>query len=157
MTDGQYDQPTKNNFRCGNESVVAYWERDNTLFIVGKHGQKMMYTYDSSVYLTAEIDGIRILSNTQHELLQKVPDVVQKIFRINSTDPGSFLLEASKHYQVSSLFLYYQRWYEKSPNCRNGVTAPTSTSVLSNKILRKPWNSVLMPWGMNLTLKYRKC
>jgi hypothetical protein len=87
---------------CGNESVVAYWERDNTLLIVGKHGQKMVYTYDGSVQLTAEIDGVRILSNTQHELLQKVPDVVQKIFRINSTDPGSFLLEASKHYQKRS-------------------------------------------------------
>ncbi|RZC42147.1 vacuolar protein sorting-associated protein 16 -like protein, partial [Asbolus verrucosus] len=87
---------------CGNESVVAYWERDNTLLIVGKHGQKMIYTYDSSVHLTPEIDGVRIFSNTQHELLQKVPDVVQKIFRINSTDPGSFLLEASKQYQKRS-------------------------------------------------------
>lgn len=81
---------------------MAYWERDNSLLIVGKHGQKMLYTYDSSVHLTAEIDGVRILSNTQHELLQKVPDVVQRIFRINSTDPGSFLLEASKHYQKRS-------------------------------------------------------
>ncbi|EFA13302.2 Vacuolar protein sorting-associated protein 16 homolog-like Protein [Tribolium castaneum] len=87
---------------CGNESVVAYWERDNSLLIVGKHGQKMMYTYDSSVHLSPEIDGVRIISNTQHELLQKVPDVVQKIFRINSTDLGSFLLEASKHYQKRS-------------------------------------------------------
>lgn len=48
-----------------------------------------------------EIDCIRLISNTQHEILQKVPDVVQKIFRINSTEPGSFLLEASKQYQVN--------------------------------------------------------
>lgn len=38
----------------------------------------------------------------QHELVQKVPDVVQKIFRINSTEPGSFLLEASKQFQKRS-------------------------------------------------------
>lgn len=62
----------------------------------------MTYNYDSSVHLIAEIDGVRILSHTQHEMLQKVPDVVQKIFRINSTDPGSFLLEASKQYQVKN-------------------------------------------------------
>lgn len=60
----------------------------------------MTYNYDGSLHLVTEIDGIRIVSNTQHELLQKVPEVVQKIFRINSTDPGSFLLEASKQFQV---------------------------------------------------------
>lgn len=62
----------------------------------------MMYTYDGSLYLVPEIDGVRILSTTQHEMLQKVPDVVEKIFRINSTDPGSFLLEASKQFQKGS-------------------------------------------------------
>ncbi|XP_019868219.1 vacuolar protein sorting-associated protein 16 homolog [Aethina tumida] len=87
---------------CGNEAVVLYWEYDNSLLIVGKHGQKMMYTYDGSLYLVPEIDGVRILSTTQHEMLQKVPDVVEKIFRINSTDPGSFLLEASKQFQKGS-------------------------------------------------------
>lgn len=50
----------------------------------------------------AEIDGVRIISNSNHELLQKVPEVVQKIFRINSTESGSFLLEASKQFQKGS-------------------------------------------------------
>ncbi|XP_018576701.1 vacuolar protein sorting-associated protein 16 homolog isoform X1 [Anoplophora glabripennis] len=87
---------------CGNEAVVLYWERDCSLLVVGKYGQKMLYSYDSSVHLVSEIDGVRIISNMQHELLQKVPEVVQKIFRINSTDPGSFLLEASKQFQKGS-------------------------------------------------------
>lgn len=65
-----------------------------------------MYTYDSSVHLVSEIDGVRVLSATQHELIQKVPDVVQKIFRINSTDPGSFLLEASKQFQVKQYIFF---------------------------------------------------
>ncbi|CAG9864088.1 unnamed protein product [Phyllotreta striolata] len=87
---------------CGNEAVVLYWEKDNTFLIAGKHGQKLTHFYDSSVHLIPEVDGIRIVSNTQHEMLQKVPEVVQKIFRINSTDPGSFLLEASKQFQKGS-------------------------------------------------------
>ncbi|XP_057651566.1 vacuolar protein sorting-associated protein 16 homolog [Diorhabda carinulata] len=87
---------------CGNEAVVLYWEKDNTFLIVGKHGNKVAHFYDSSVFLVPEIDGIRIISNTHHELLQKVPEVVQKIFRINSTEPGSFLLEASKQFQKGS-------------------------------------------------------
>lgn len=87
---------------CANEAVVLYWETDNNLLVVGKFGQSMSYTFDSSVHLVQEIDCVRIVTNSQHEILQKVPDVVQKIFRINSTEPGSFLLEASKQYQKGS-------------------------------------------------------
>ena len=35
-------------------------------------------------------------------MIQKVPDIFQKIFKINSTDPGSFLPEASKQFQKRS-------------------------------------------------------
>lgn len=78
---------------------MAFWEKNCHLLIVGRHGEQFSYYYDSCVNLVSEIDGVRILSNSQHELIQKVPDVVQKIFRINSTEPGSFLLEASKQFQ----------------------------------------------------------
>lgn len=71
-----------------------------------------MYTYDSSVHLVSEIDGVRVLSAMQHELIQKVPDVVQKIFRINSTDPGSFLLEASKQFQVKYFLFEINRYLD---------------------------------------------
>lgn len=80
--------------------MVAYWEQDNTLWIVSREGKSFTYMYDSSVCLIPEIDSVRVLSTTQHELIQRVPEVVQKIFRINSTEPGSFLLEASKQFQV---------------------------------------------------------
>ncbi|ENN73876.1 hypothetical protein YQE_09530, partial [Dendroctonus ponderosae] len=87
---------------CGNETVVVYWEQDHTVLIVAKNGQFVQDTYDHAVHLLAEIDGVRIISSARHELLQKVPEVVQKIFRINSTEPGSFLLEASKQFQKGS-------------------------------------------------------
>jgi hypothetical protein len=46
------------------------------------------------------MDCVRLLCRSSHELLQKVPTVVQEVFRINSTEPGSFLLEASRQFQV---------------------------------------------------------
>lgn len=67
-----------------------------------QHGDVCSYAYDGPVHLVGEVDGVRVLSGTQHELVQAVPPVVQKIFRINSTEPGSFLLEASKQYQKRS-------------------------------------------------------
>ncbi|KAF5305511.1 hypothetical protein FQA39_LY01602 [Lamprigera yunnana] len=90
---------------CGTEAVVAFWEKepkDTTLLVLGRHGELVTYSYDCSVALIPEIDGVRVLSTFQHELIQKVPEVVQKIFRINSTEPGSFLLEASKQFQKRS-------------------------------------------------------
>lgn len=67
--------------------------------VVGRTAETIMYTYDGPVHLVTEIDGVRVLSNQSHEMIQKVPSVVQKIFRINSTDPASYLLEASKQFQ----------------------------------------------------------
>lgn len=90
-------------FRCGTEAIVAYWDNYSALTVVSRSGNVFTYSYDTPVFLVPEIDGVRIFSATQHELLQKVPDVVQKIFRINSTEPGSFLLEASKQFQVGLL------------------------------------------------------
>ncbi|KAB0801758.1 hypothetical protein PPYR_03944 [Photinus pyralis] len=90
---------------CGTEAVVAFWEKEpkeTTLIVLGRHGEMVTYPYDGSIALIPEIDGVRVLSAFQHELIQKVPDVVQKIFRINSTEPGSFLLEASKQFQKRS-------------------------------------------------------
>lgn len=56
----------------------------------------------NSVHLVPEIDGVRILSSYQHEMIQKVPQVTQNIFRINSTEPGSYLMEASKQFEKKS-------------------------------------------------------
>lgn len=86
---------------CGTEAVILYY--NYTIAVFSKQeGEMATYVYDGKVHLIPEVDGVRILSGTQHEIIQKVPAVVQKIFRINSTSPGSFLLEASKQYQKRS-------------------------------------------------------
>jgi hypothetical protein len=89
--------------RCGTEAVIGYW--DNVLLVIGRQGDYINYGYDSAVRLVPEMDGVRVLSAFNHEMIQKVPLVVQQIFRINSTDPSSYLLEASKQFQVCSFFL----------------------------------------------------
>ncbi|PSN30635.1 Vacuolar protein sorting-associated protein 16 [Blattella germanica] len=85
---------------CGTEAVIGYW--DNLLLVIGRQGDDIGYSYDSAIKLVPEMDGVRILSTYSHEMIQKVPLVVQQIFRINSTEPGSYLLEASKQFQKRS-------------------------------------------------------
>ncbi|XP_014227020.1 vacuolar protein sorting-associated protein 16 homolog [Trichogramma pretiosum] len=87
---------------CGSEAVVCCW--DKTMMIIGcsKDGDTIAYSYDGLIRLITEIDCVRVLTATSHELIQKVPKVVQKIFRINSTDPASYLLEASKQFEKES-------------------------------------------------------
>lgn len=86
--------------RCGTEAVVCSW--NTTIMVIGRTAETIVYNYDGPVHLVTEIDGVRMLSAFSHEMVQKVPNVVQRIFRINSTDPASYLLEASKQFQRKS-------------------------------------------------------
>lgn len=95
-------------FRCGADSVIGNWS--NQLLIVGLSGACYNYPYSNLVHLVPEIDGVRILSSFAHETIQKVLQVTQKVFRINSTEPGSYLLEASKQYEKKSLTSYEYIW-----------------------------------------------
>lgn len=89
---------------CGTEAVIGLWS--NILYVVGRNGDVVQYPYDN-IHLIPEIDGVRMISEANHEMIQKVPSVVQQIFRINSTDPGSYLLEASKQFQVYHFVMLY--------------------------------------------------
>ena len=48
---------------------------------------------DSPSHICPEIDGLRIITHTSHEFLQKVPLPNQEIFRIGSMSPGAILVE----------------------------------------------------------------
>lgn len=56
--------------------------------------------------MVQEKDCLRLVTGTYHEIIQRVPQVVVDIFRINSTSPGSYLLEASKQFQVARIRIY---------------------------------------------------
>lgn len=48
------------------------------------------------------MDGVRILTNNFHEIIQKVPSYVNNIFAINSQESSSFLFEAHKKFTEKS-------------------------------------------------------
>ncbi|XP_045485146.1 vacuolar protein sorting-associated protein 16 homolog [Pieris rapae] len=85
---------------CGSQAIIGHW--DDTMSIYGFNAQNITYPYDGPFHLIQEMDCVRVVSEFTHELIQKVPIVVEKIFRINSTAPGSYLVEASKQFQKRS-------------------------------------------------------
>ncbi|CAA6661340.1 unnamed protein product [Spirodela intermedia] len=85
---------------CGMDSVLLYWEE--SLLMVGPHGDPVHYQYDEPIVLISECDGVRILSNSSMELLQRVPDSTVSIFQIGSTEPAALLYDALEHFDRRS-------------------------------------------------------
>lgn len=85
------------NYSQAEAIVIAY---PSLLLVVTVAGDSNMYSYDSVPICIPEMDCIRILSNTEHEMLQKVPNSVNNIFKINSHKPSSYLFGAYQKYEV---------------------------------------------------------
>lgn len=85
---------------CGMDSVLLYWE--DMLVMVGPYGDSVKYFYDEPVVLIPECDGVRILSNSNMEFLQRVPDSTESIFKIGSTSPAALLYDALDHFDRRS-------------------------------------------------------
>lgn len=85
---------------CGMDSVLLYW--DDMLLMVGPYGDPVRYVYDEPIMLIPECDGVRILSNTSMEFLQRVPDSTVSIFKIGSTLPAALLYDALDHFDRRS-------------------------------------------------------
>ncbi|XP_041937037.1 vacuolar protein sorting-associated protein 16 homolog [Alosa sapidissima] len=81
-------------------SVVIMWDRH--LLVAGKCKDTIQYHLDDDSVLVPELDGVRIISSTHHELLQEVPGACEEIFKIASMAPGALLLEAHKEYEKES-------------------------------------------------------
>ncbi|KAL8172309.1 hypothetical protein V2J09_024113 [Rumex salicifolius] len=85
---------------CGLDSVLLYW--DDELLMVGPFGDPVRYFYDEPIVLIPECDGVRILTNTSMEFLQRVPDSTVSIFKIGSTTPAALLYDALDHFDRRS-------------------------------------------------------
>ncbi|CAN0909928.1 Protein VACUOLELESS1 [Linum grandiflorum] len=86
---------------CALDSVLLYW--DDMLLMVGPSSEdSVRYIYDEPVILIPECDGVRILSNSSMEFLQRVPDSIVSIFKIGSTSPASLLFDALDHFDRRS-------------------------------------------------------
>uniref|UniRef100_A0A671T659 Vacuolar protein sorting-associated protein 16 homolog n=1 Tax=Sinocyclocheilus anshuiensis TaxID=1608454 RepID=A0A671T659_9TELE len=81
-------------------SAVVMW--DGLLLVVGECKETIQYHLDDDSILVPELDGVRIISGTHHELLQEVPGACEEIFKIASMAPGALLLEAHKEYEAAS-------------------------------------------------------
>uniref|UniRef100_A0A8C9W9H2 Vacuolar protein sorting-associated protein 16 homolog n=1 Tax=Scleropages formosus TaxID=113540 RepID=A0A8C9W9H2_SCLFO len=80
-------------------SVVVMWEKN--LLVAGQCQETIQYPFVDSV-LVPEMDGVRIISGSHHELLQEVPAACEEIFKIASMAPGALLLEANREYEKES-------------------------------------------------------
>ncbi|KAK1798861.1 hypothetical protein P4O66_007145 [Electrophorus voltai] len=81
-------------------SVVIMWDRH--LLVAGVCKDTIPYHLDDDSVLVPELDGVRIVNGTHHELLQEVPAACEEIFKIASMAPGALLLEALKEYEKES-------------------------------------------------------
>ncbi len=101
----QSDLPPEQMAWCGLDSVLLY--RDDMLLVVGPSEYCISYIYDEPVILIPECDGVRILSNSTLEFLQRVPDSTESIFKIGSTSPASLLVDALDHFDRRSAKVCY--------------------------------------------------
>ncbi|RHZ79068.1 hypothetical protein Glove_152g21 [Diversispora epigaea] len=85
---------------CGTDSVVLYW--DKIVLMVGPFGDWIKYSYDDSIYLIPEVDGVRVISSDKCEFLQKVPNATEEIFKIGNTVPPAILFDALDHFEKGS-------------------------------------------------------
>lgn len=85
---------------CAMGAVICYW--DDYLDVVGPTKDTVRYQMDSTVHLVQELDGVRIIGNETHELLQRVPAAVEQVFKIGSMEPGAMLFDASKEFEKKS-------------------------------------------------------
>ena len=103
---------------CGNDSVVLHW--DKILWVVGPSGDWISYNTFGRVHLMSESDGIRVISGSCSEFLQKVPPCVESIFKIGSTSPGAVLYDAAELYENRN---------PKSEECIRGLSKDLEYAV----------------------------
>ncbi|KIH92692.1 hypothetical protein SPBR_02318 [Sporothrix brasiliensis 5110] len=85
---------------CGNDAVVIAWEDE--VHIIGPGGSIAKFYYDSRIHVIQDIDGVRVVTNTVCEFLQKVPDVTEEVFRFGAESPASILLDAVQQLEMQS-------------------------------------------------------
>ena len=84
--------------RCGNDAVVMHW--DDIILMVGPQGDFLKFPYDGTVHIITEIDSCRIISSTKCEIIQRVSQSQENVFKFGSTAASAILFEARDLYDV---------------------------------------------------------
>ncbi|XP_018019087.1 vacuolar protein sorting-associated protein 16 homolog [Hyalella azteca] len=85
---------------CGSGSVVLVWEV--TLQLVDITGSVATFYLDSPVHVVQELDCVRLVGDTSHHILYKVPHASVETLGIGSMSPGALLVEAHLGYEEES-------------------------------------------------------
>ncbi|CAF1142164.1 unnamed protein product [Adineta steineri] len=101
----------------GSDTVIGIRSASKTWFdllvINGKHSLPMTeksrqaitddtMCYTSTVWLSTEIDGIRIISGRALDFFQRLPDEIYKVLDLMSKSPGAKLYEAYMYYKYEN-------------------------------------------------------
>lgn len=73
---------------CGVDSVLLYWDQLHLLLMIGPFSEYLKWTYDSSIYLAPELDGVRIISSDTCEFLSRVPSIYLSFLNSNVSGYG---------------------------------------------------------------------
>mmetsp|Transcript_16747 Transcript_16747/g.54755 ORF Transcript_16747/g.54755 Transcript_16747/m.54755 type:complete len:834 (-) Transcript_16747:45-2546(-) len=85
---------------CGADSIVLYWEE--VFLMVGPKGEWVRYSYEEPSVLVSETDGVRIISESRHDFIRRIPDCIVDVFRPGSTAPAAMLYDALDHFDRRS-------------------------------------------------------
>lgn len=85
---------------CGNDAVVVAWEDE--VNVVGPNAAVASYVYEGRIHVIADHDGVRLITNDVCDFIQKVPDVIDEVFRYGSESPASVLLDAVEQLENQS-------------------------------------------------------
>ncbi|CAF1102359.1 unnamed protein product, partial [Rotaria sordida] len=121
---------------CGSDTVIGIRSSSKTWFdlliINGKHSQSMTeksqqaitndtLCYTSPVWLSTEIDGVRIISGQTLDFFQRLPDEVFNIFDLLSNSPGAKLYSAYMDYKYENQMAEMLLNQLKSSRSTNGL------------------------------------
>lgn len=91
----QSDAPTQIGW-CGSDAILISYP--SVVMLLGPGGETLQYYYTSTPHLITEPDGTRIISATECDFVQRVPENSEKVFRPGSTAPAAFLFDASESF-----------------------------------------------------------
>jgi len=85
---------------CGADAVVLFWPE--ILLMIGPNGDWMKYSYENQVFLSSEVDGVRVMTSECHDIIRRVPIALVNVYSIGSTNPAATLRDAAEHHERRS-------------------------------------------------------
>ncbi|VDK46335.1 unnamed protein product [Anisakis simplex] len=90
---------------CGNEALALRRSR-SSLQMLSLTSEYHTYTFNSDIRLDVELDGIKVFTSDRLIFLSFVPEEVENVLGIASSEPGAILYEASEKLSKGSHGVY---------------------------------------------------